>query len=263
MSPAAAQIGPVAPLERPRERPVFLYFSDVTEDDLSKAAGATTKEEVKELLQRCMQIDQAEGFHTESLADMHYHNYAFCMSRDFTPEKTSTFLSIMKLVLEEAVKRRLVVDEAFNVFKDWLLKHSVERPPWSVGIFTFEDVKAITEYVHDTFLRHYKLYLYAFMTHRDLTFKVDDSVVEVAPPAMQVQPMRQKDLQEQPTDVELSDAERLQKRDGLPEDRASKIKAKIEEKFKDMKDAFQNRLTELEKGEQQVREHEDKLGLKN
>jgi hypothetical protein len=260
---------PVAPgRERSQERPVFLYFSDVSEEDLAKAAEAKAKEEVKRLLQGCMGINQAEGFRTESLADMHYHNYAFCMSRDFSPEKTSTFLSIMKLVLEEAVKRRLVVDEAFNVFKEWVLKHSVERPPWSVGIFTFDDVKAITEYVHNTFFRHYRLYMYVFMTQQDLTFRVDDSGEGLTPPTMRVQAMRPEDLQEepwaQPTEVEGPEvvAERSQKRDAAsPEERAAFIKGKIEARFKDLKGAYEARLKELELREQEVLLQEQEQGV--
>jgi len=36
--------------------------------------------------------------------------------------------------------RRLGVQEAFDeLFKPWLLKHGVQRPPFSVGVFTFEE----------------------------------------------------------------------------------------------------------------------------
>jgi hypothetical protein len=241
-------------LDRIGGRPVFLHFTDVTEEDLAKCAEATTKETVKRLLLDCMKVDQAEGFRTESLADMHYHNYAFCMSRQFTTEKTSTFLSIMKIVLEEAVARRLVVDDAFTLFKEWLLKHSVERPPWSIGIFSFDDVKALTGYVHDTFLRHYRLYMYVFRTHHNLVFRLDSSGADIAPSAMRVPPMRVPDETElQPTEAEMAEAARnLSKQDDVPTDRVALIKGKIETRFKELKESFEPRLKELEMREKEL-----------
>lgn len=249
----------------PKSERVFLYFGDVTEEDLARAASAQSKAEVKRLLQDCMRIDQAEGFRTEILADMHYHNYTFCMSHDFTPAKTSTFLSIMKLVLEEGIKRRLEVDSAFDVFKEWLLKHSVERPPWSVGIFSFEDVRNITEYVHSTFFRHYRLYMYAFMTQRNLSFRMDDFGGAVAPVAHRALPMRAEDEQEEPkavpSEAELAEAElrRLQKRDGISEGRAALIKRKVELGCARLKETFEPRLREQELREQELLQQEQEL----
>merc|ERR1712094_31518 len=70
--------------------------------------------------------------------------------------------------LDESVEKKLLASDAFNVFKQWILKHSVERPPWSVGIFSHDDVKEITSYVHNTFVRHYQLYMYVYMIHCDI-----------------------------------------------------------------------------------------------
>ena len=39
-----------------------------------------------------------------------------------------------------------------------LLTHSVQRPPYSVGIFTLHDMQQLTEYFTDTYFRHYNLY---------------------------------------------------------------------------------------------------------
>ncbi len=54
------------------------------------------------------------------------------------------------------------VDRAFTLFKDLLLRHSVQRPPASVGLFTLEEFKAVLEWGLDTYFRLYKLYQYAF-----------------------------------------------------------------------------------------------------
>jgi len=154
-------------------QPLFLNFTDVKEEDLRLMSEAESKATVKSLLKGCMKIDQDEGPHTEILLDMHYHNYAFCKSKNFSAMQTSTLLSMMKYVLEESIRKRFVLDDAFSEFRDLLLKHSVEHPPVSVGIFSYDDLKAVSEYVHNTFFRHYKLYTYVYMTHCDLKVTAD------------------------------------------------------------------------------------------
>jgi hypothetical protein len=75
------------------------------------------------------------------------------------------------------------VDRSFQLFKGLLLAHSVQRPPYSIGLFTFSEMKAILEWALDTYFRHYKLYMYAF-TDRVL-MSVEQAhpldIVEIAP----------------------------------------------------------------------------------
>jgi len=243
-----------APAKPPAKKgPVFLYFTDVSEEDMSRITAAASKAEVKQLLKGCMKIDQAEGFRTEILADMHYHNYGFCGAHGFTAIKSSTFLSIMKLVLEEAVGRRLTASEAFDVFKDWLLKHSVERPPWSVGVFTFDDVKAVMDYVHNTFFRHYRLYMYVYMTRCDLGISIDGAHTFInMPPARplrlrlenEVPPKDQPELAHLygPTETEL--AEERQAAGGAADDRATIIKKKVDAGVEKLMQRFEERIQE-------------------
>jgi len=247
---------PRSPSADEQARPIFLYFEDVSEEDVLKISAASTKLEVKGLLKACMKIDQAEGHRMEILADMHYHNYAFCAARDFTPKKTSTFLSVMKLVLADAVSRRLTVDDAFDVFKAWLLKHSVQRPPKSVGIFTFEDVRAIMDYVHGSFFRHYRLYMYVFMTECSMSFFVDDFCCGVVPPPLrppllradeEVDPRSQPELSHifRPSEAELVEAEmkRIRERDAPPEEkRAALIQQRVDAGMKALLEKFEGKL---------------------
>jgi len=231
---------------------VFLYFTDVTEEDMVRIAEASTKAEVKQLLKECMKVDQAEGFRTEILADMHFHNYSFCMSQSFAPNKTSTLLSIMKLVLEDAVSERRNASEAFGVFKEWLLKHSVERPPWSVGIFTFDDVKAVMDYIHNSFFRHYRLYMYTYMTHCDLNICMDPTASFVAAPfmmPMQLRPEHEVTPRDQPELSHLfgpSEHEQTEAKEGGAhgDARAALVKKKVDEGVQKLLAKFEERLQE-------------------
>lgn len=47
------------------------------------------------------------------------------------------------------------------MFKELLLRHSVQRPPHSLAIFTLDDVKALSAWAQDSFYRFYNMYLYS------------------------------------------------------------------------------------------------------
>lgn len=42
------------------------------------------------------------------------------------------------------------------------------RPPFSMGVFTDQDVRCVLQWGIDTYFRHYKLYQYAFTERRAL-----------------------------------------------------------------------------------------------
>jgi len=239
----------------PFRGPLFLYYADISEEDLAKVAAAETKDEVRRLLQEYMKIDQAEGLATEILLDLHYHDYAFCVSKNFSYAKISTFLSIMKRVLQECVERKLPVEEGFHVFQTWLLKHSVERPPKSVGIFTYDETQALLEYVHGSFFRHYKLYMYVYMTRCDIRVRLKPESMKGLgqPPKMlplyaqcEVDPKQQPEFAHmfRPTEAELAEQALRGLQGEKKEDRAALIKRKVDEGVKKLMESFEAQIKE-------------------
>lgn len=77
-------------------------------------------------------------------------------------DKLSGLFSIVKDVHTRSTEQRLQVDISFTSFKELLLAHSVQRPPYSTGLFTLQEMKDILNWMLDTYYRHYKLYMYAF-----------------------------------------------------------------------------------------------------
>jgi len=243
----------MADMEPPKPaRPLFLTFTDVTEEDLKQMAAISAKADIKLMLNDRMNVDQSEGYRTEILKEFHFHNYSFCLTQGMAPEKTSTFLSIMKVMFEEICLRRLTMNEAFNFFKGWLLKHSVQRPPFSVGVFTFEDVKAITEFVHNTFFRHYKLWMYAYVTHRDVELRV--RVDDLVPPAPKlatlwgsaiVDPKDQPELRSMFEHAEALNQEMFMQQEALNyETKAERVKRILESRIGDLMQNFEDQLKE-------------------
>ena len=93
------------------------------------------------------------------LLDYHFYNMVFAKKNGFTPLKTSAFLGIMKALLDEDVNaEHRDVRQSFFRLKELLLEHSVERPPWSVGIFEEADIDPILTYATNNYFRHFRLY---------------------------------------------------------------------------------------------------------
>ncbi|CAM9701378.1 unnamed protein product [Ectocarpus sp. 12 AP-2014] len=101
--------------------------------------------------------------------DFHYYNYAFCKERRFDARATSTFLSIMKDVLDEDMRTNdstSSLRKSFNRFEELILRHAVDRPPWTTGVLSPKDIGAITDYVatRQDYYRHFTLYKHIFTT---------------------------------------------------------------------------------------------------
>lgn len=76
-------------------------------------------------------------------------------------------MEIMHYMMKKLCVDRLTEDESFEMFKELLLRHAIQRPPHSLAIFNLQDVKDIDEFALDTFYRHYDMYKYA-MTVKDM-----------------------------------------------------------------------------------------------
>lgn len=179
----------------------FLTFSDLSRQELDELLPLS-KQAQKGALKKIMKIDRFPGFESNIVLDFHFQNFLWSQQQKMEPEQMSTFISIMKKVLDEMWSQRLSMQAAFEVFKALLLTHSVHRPPYSTGIFNNDEVAKITDYALNTFFRHFKLYQFVYVTHRELQVKVSHRKVIPAPCAtlteldddMEVNPREQVEL---------------------------------------------------------------------
>ena len=128
------------------------------------------------------------------LLDFHFYNYAFCKDNAFTTEKTSCFFSILKRIIQADQDSNAgvsdgAIQKSFDHLKTLLFRHSVERPPHSVGIFSVADVKEMIDYVSNSYYRHFSLYKFIFTKRSVVQLSQQQqcaiSEVRVARPLMQ------------------------------------------------------------------------------
>ncbi|XP_037547573.1 coiled-coil domain-containing protein 189 [Nematolebias whitei] len=97
------------------------------------------------------------------LLELYVQTVLFCRTHGLKKEQTSALLSIIKSIHEANIETPLNnIDECLKYSQELLLCHSVRRPPFSINIFSFEEANCIFTYIHNYYLRIYKLYKYVF-----------------------------------------------------------------------------------------------------
>ncbi|TPX45562.1 hypothetical protein SeMB42_g00660 [Synchytrium endobioticum] len=109
------------------------------------------------------------------LLDLYYYTLKFAKDKAFSAEQASALFSIVKATHQSCTATPFIqMDKDYANFRKLVVQHSVQRPPFSLKIFSLGDMKAVTEYVTNTYFRHYMLYKYAFSKRMRLDFAVED-----------------------------------------------------------------------------------------
>ena len=90
----------------------------------------------------------ADDERADVVLDLYYYTLQFGIERAFTADKLSVLFSIMKTTFLESMREFLPAKASFNFFRDLLLKHSVQRPPFSVGLFAQQVWIICSEHMH-------------------------------------------------------------------------------------------------------------------
>mmetsp|Transcript_18083 Transcript_18083/g.39546 ORF Transcript_18083/g.39546 Transcript_18083/m.39546 type:complete len:214 (+) Transcript_18083:120-761(+) len=210
-------------------------------------------------------------------------------------ERKSAFFSIVKVNHFKAVEERLTLEKSFAYFKQILLQHSVQRPPYSIGMFSFQGVKDMTDWMIDTYFRHYKLYQYAFTQRFTLDLSEVPPLLETCPALVPLDSAlnsrkwqehldelaRQQAEQEEQERVASEEAAEAARQAALAEeyqnaipdeihDRVQKVleekmaamKVEMETQFKQQEESLLERITILENGGERPASRASKKGGK-
>lgn len=118
-----------------------------------------------------------------ALLDLLLHALVFGERMRLSAEQTSALYGIVKST-HATMANDATLEETFAQFKSLVVMHSVDRPPESMLLFGIDVVRAITEYVLDTFFRHFELYKHCFTNKRimSLTAVPSSSLLNVVAP---------------------------------------------------------------------------------
>merc|ERR1719335_302324 len=186
-----------------------MAFTDVPREEMAEMRRCKTREDVKALLMKCMRISNEDGFQSEILAEFHFHNFGFCQKQCFSDEQASAFLSIMRLLHQKScADSKMSIQDAFVLFRELMDGHSVQRPPYSVGVFSTAEQAAISDYVSETFFRHFKMYQYVYVKSKELHLQVvNEDLAPPVPVAVELHESHEVDPREVPELKDLFEAE--------------------------------------------------------
>lgn len=176
----------------------FLVWGDINERDTKVLITHSAGQKRKTLLAKLLDLPGAYGGSSTNIADPNdaqriavfldlFSNVLdFCAKSKFSALKTSTFLSLVRLTHIKCCEVQgplVTLGEAYAFFETNLLRHSVERPPFSIAVFAHPEVKALVHFMSEIYFRHLSMYQLVFGTTRQLTLNTSFSA---APTVSQV-----------------------------------------------------------------------------
>ncbi|KAM9336624.1 cilia- and flagella-associated protein 119 [Symphorus nematophorus] len=140
----------------------LMLWTDVSYHDMEEIDKMQSIPDLESALCSVLGVDLPEP-KRGVLLELYVQTVLFCRERSFKKEQTSALLSIIKSVHEANIETPLNnIDQCFKYCKELLLCHSVRRPPFSINLFSSEEVNCILHYIRNSYVRHYKLYKYIF-----------------------------------------------------------------------------------------------------
>lgn len=160
-------------------------WADLSLTDVERLLDACSETEtLQQGLAEILGLDVSHSSNKQALIELDMYTYAilFAKKKDLTHEQVSAFFTILKSVHLMCISTPFDnLQETFQYFKELLLRHSINRPPYSTSLFTIEQVRDITEYVVNTYFKHFKLYKYAFTKRVQMNLKLSYVGVEDTP----------------------------------------------------------------------------------
>jgi hypothetical protein len=163
----------------------FFLYKPITKPQVEQLTAASTPEALRSALRTLFTLTATDE-PTEILLDFHTRNFAFTRQHRFTLEKISCFLGIMDYVFHVGLNQRLTQTASYEMFRKCLLRHSAQRPPWSIAVFSHSDVETLTQFALTTFFRSYALYEHAFTPHTDMLLITGTRFESGFPPVQQL-----------------------------------------------------------------------------
>ncbi len=119
-------------------------------------------EDIKKELTEILGISN-EDKQSKIVLDLYTHALLFGQTINFGAPQISAFFTIIKSIHMLCSSTPFDNQEqALELFNNLLIAHGVVRPPYSVMVFSLQQVETISDYVLSSYFKHYKLYKYAF-----------------------------------------------------------------------------------------------------
>ncbi|CAH1233914.1 C8orf74 [Branchiostoma lanceolatum] len=240
--PAPTESTPGTKIIQPRRhKGRVVVWEDLSVNHMDAIDQATSPDDLRSILGQIFGMsDHRENLKHGVLMDLFVYTVLYARAQGFTKEQTSAFFSIVKRTHGVCVETPFGnVQECYNYFTELLLCHGTKRPPFSVDLFDADQVRNITDYVVNTYFRHFKLYKYVFTPKVQLDLTMKYVGVPETPQPIEEEEQKEEEQpgpdaeaaeqQEEPQEVEVAPTE-AEKTEETPEEspRKKELRALIQ-----------------------------------
>ncbi|XP_077170823.1 cilia- and flagella-associated protein 119 isoform X2 [Paroedura picta] len=230
-------------------------YLDVHSMDLIEQTQTTN--ELKSLLSELLNLqDFQSNPRSAILLDLYFYSVQFCRKQRFNREQTSAFVSIVRDTHEACVETPLPnVEECYNYFTELVFCHSIRRPPFSIDLFSQDQLVLITDYIINTYFRHFKLYKYAFTPQ--VRLDVSFTYIGMPEPKEEAEPAESTETPLSPLQEETEEATPAQEdptailREYISaqlNQELAQLRLLVEQRLRTTEEQFNCKLLQLEKG---------------
>lgn len=239
-----------------RHKAKVVVWADLTVDAVDRLNESLNSDHIKQVLADIFILDNyKDNLKCGIIMDLYYYTLQYAREQAFTPEKTSAFFSIVKKVFEVCIETPYGnLDHTFEYFKDLIHCHSINRPPYSIELFSPDEVRKVTEYTVNTFFRHFKMYKYAFTPMVRLDINAGYIGMPPSPPASVAEETPRGD--ENPPTDEVKEEEMDEDRQAAREElknivrnflvgESKKIEGNVDTQVKSAVEALNNKIDQI------------------
>ncbi|KAJ1126168.1 hypothetical protein NDU88_004576 [Pleurodeles waltl] len=247
-------------LEKVRKARICIW-KDLNMHHMSIIEKAETAEELKCVLAELFCLQDSESSPRDAvLLELYFYTIQFCRDHGFSREQTSCFFSIVKETHQACLETPLGnTDSCYRYFTDLLMCHSARRPPFSIDLFSQEQVLQITDYVVNTYFRHFKLYKYVFtpQVRLDISISYEGLDEPATPMEEELPPDSEEGTSRSAVDEEETAAayEKVEESPTAPlkeyiraqlSEEVSQLRSSVQEKLRESEETFSAKLATLE-----------------
>ncbi|KAM4606837.1 cilia- and flagella-associated protein 119 [Discoglossus pictus] len=242
-------------------KPRVCLWRDLSMHDLEILERTESTEELRRALSRMLYLEGGLSQPRVSvLLDFYYYILRFCQDCGFSKEQTSSLVSIMRETHAACLDTPL--DNAvrcYEYFKELLLCHSVHRPPFSVDLFSPQQVLLISDYFLKTYFRHFKLYKYVFTPQVLLDLSISYEGISQPEVKTEIEEVSRKP--EVDTEVAAKEVEKEERSEPVTET-DTPLRQYIEERLSEEVERLHTEVKEkLLRNEEQIQERLEEAGI--
>ncbi|RKP03737.1 hypothetical protein CXG81DRAFT_16833 [Caulochytrium protostelioides] len=151
-------------------RPITLEWSEIQLDDINAFVALNRYGQKYRWVSSRFKLPAKDEL-APIVIDLYINTLNFCLDSQLDPKQSSMVFAMVKRCHDACTSKGIPAmrrtselrwDDDYAAFKDMLLRHSIDRPPYASAAFTFTQAALIQQFVLKSYFAHYLMYKQVF-----------------------------------------------------------------------------------------------------